>query len=755
MRGAVVTALCAALGALGLVGVSTGATQAGSVSSVGGLASSTAWVSPPAAYGEGAELNLPVVAADGTVLRADVYFPTAPCTGSACAHQPAAVAGGFPVLLQQTPYGKQNVAQGGSGFATEIPSLVTHGYVVVMADVRGTGTSGGTWGLFDPIQATDGATLARWAAQELPATGANHGGIETAVPGLAVNGQVGLFGASYMGINEFLTVGALDADGGPNPVRAMFPMITGNDLYRDVVTQGGIFNFEFSAAYLALLDGLGTVSPLFDPFEEQYTSSSDGGSSPSAFAQELAAFPVLAATHAGQVSQYDAPTVLGVETGGTQAFDQGEGFGSTGYWAQRNPINVLWRVVRDHIPVFLVGGWNDLFQRGELANYTGLQNAWFDQTTGAGVPLTAPMRPGQPASPRYQLLMGPWTHLTAGSGSDLGTLELEWFDSWLSGPGHVAGTPVSQTTTPMHLFELGSGAWDAQDHTGSWFDTADWPASAASSATGGAGAPAGTKYYFGPGASGAPLSGAGGTLTTSRPAGSSGADPVLYTGASDPCSLSTDQWGGGALQVLQGAAGSTFGWPCASNDSGLGDGPGALTYTSAPLRAPKVLAGPIDATVFATSTTADTELVATVEEISPSGQSVPLTTGALLGSLRALDTTRSWRASDGALLAPFHPYTQSSARPVVPGQVTEFDLEVFPTFAVVPAGWSVRLTLTTADTPHMLPTIAQGPALLGGVYQVQRTKAAASFVNLPLVSPSSFPTPCSASVCMPMSGGGF
>ena len=48
----------------------------------------------------GETANLPVTMADGTVLRADVYFPTDRGTQT-----PAP--GPFPVLLVQTPYGKR------------------------------------------------------------------------------------------------------------------------------------------------------------------------------------------------------------------------------------------------------------------------------------------------------------------------------------------------------------------------------------------------------------------------------------------------------------------------------------------------------------------------------------------------------------------------------------------------------------------------------------------------------------------------
>src|SRR5207302_306362 len=59
-----------------------------------------AWSPEPAGYGVVEQQNLPVTMSDGTVLRVNVYYPA---TGG----QPAA--GPFPVLLTQTPYGKDTV----------------------------------------------------------------------------------------------------------------------------------------------------------------------------------------------------------------------------------------------------------------------------------------------------------------------------------------------------------------------------------------------------------------------------------------------------------------------------------------------------------------------------------------------------------------------------------------------------------------------------------------------------------------------
>ncbi len=113
--------------------------------------------------------------------------------------------------------------------------------------------------------------------------------------------------------------------------------------------------------------------------------------------------------------------VLAVETG------QGDGAYDDAYWAARSPAHDLPAVVADHIPAFLVGGWNDLFESGEPMNYVGLQNIY------DGRPQTAAMTSGQAVTPRYQLLMGPWQHVTTGTGVNISALELEWFDTWLLG----------------------------------------------------------------------------------------------------------------------------------------------------------------------------------------------------------------------------------------------------------------------------------------------------------------------------------
>jgi hypothetical protein len=98
------------------------------------------------------------------------------------------------------------------------------------------------------------------------------------------------------------------------------------------------------------------------------------------------------------------------------------------------------------------------------------------------------------------------------------------------------------------------------------------------------------------------------------------------------------------------------------------------------------------------------------------------------------------------MLLPVHPLTEASQQPVVPGQLTREDIAVFPTMTELPAGWRLRVTITTADTPHLFPTATQLPRLVGGTYQVERSSAAASSVTVPLAPASAFDLPC-GSLC--------
>jgi uncharacterized protein len=612
-----------------------------------------AWTPEGATYGVGSETNLAVTMSDGTVLRANVYYPTDAATGREAA-------GSFPVLLSQTPYGKDQSSAGGSSQLSELSGqstyLVQRGYIDVVADVRGTGGSTGEWGLFDPVQGTDGATLVNWAAK-LPHS----------------DGDIGLLGASYMGINQFETA----ADAGSAHVKAMFPIIAGNDLYRDTAFAGGFPDIEFSSVYLALTGSLNLLMPATEANDNLATALTD---------------------HVHDLADFDASLLTGAETGGDAAYDQV-------YWGARNPVQYIPQIVKDGIPAFLIGGWYDLFQRGELLNYSGLQNAY------DGRPVLAPMSPTQPVTSRYQLIQGPWYHVTAGMGLsyhglDLNGLELAWFDHWLKG----VDTGITDTTTPLHLEDLASGAYA---------DVSRYPLDQATP----------TTYYLQP----------SGGLAPAAPPQSGGTDPLIYAGSQIPCTSSTEQW----FMGLGPLALSYFGLkdPCTQSVNLSQVGPGQQSYTTAPFTRPTTLAGPIGATLYASSTTTDTEWVVQLSDVAPNGNATALTSGLLEGNQRALNPSMTWYGPNGRPLLPYHPYTKVAQAPVVPGQVTRYDVEVFPTFDTLAPGHRLRVTIATSDFPHVLPSATQLPNLVGGVYALEHAAAYPSSVELPLVAGGARPLP--------------
>jgi putative CocE/NonD family hydrolase len=623
------------------------------------------WTPEKAIYGSASTNDIAVTGAGGTTIRVNEIYPTN------ASGQPAK--GRFPVLLTMTPYGK---GQGGSstpGSAATASSgaatggadnyLVQRGYIEVVEDVRGTGDSNGSWGLFDPIQQRDAIKVLKWAAHL-----ANS------------NGKVGTYGPSYLGIDQLLLAGAV---GKHSPLKATFPMVPANDIYRDTSFMGGLLDFEFSETYLGLTGALNTANPL-----------SDATSDP-AMLSDLAG---IESDHVNGLATYHATTTENILGGGDEAYDGA-------YWQARNPENVLARVAANHIPAYMVGGEFDIFQNGEPLNYAELQNAW------AGRGTTGPMAPGQRTTGRYQLIVGPWEHLN-GSSVDVDPLELEWFDTWLKGEK----TGMARTPTPLHYYDLGSGTFN---------ETSTYPFKGATP----------SRLYFG----------AGGTLTPSVPSSGSGSssspvpglpvplptptlpaatgDTIVWSPSGVPCGRSIDQWSMGGLSVPAGSAG--FLAPCATDDRLAQTGPWATSYTSAPLTRAETLAGPVTATVYASATTSQTQLVAELEEVTPNGTSYPLTEGALLGSLRAVNAKRSWTAG-GMTVLPYHPYTQASAKPVSPGTMTEYQIQIFPTLDTIAAGDSLRLTLSTADAPHLTPLPPQLPSLAGGVYTIGRSADAPS-----------------------------
>src|ERR1700710_1902096 len=106
---------------------------------------------------------------DGLRLDADIYRP--------------AIEGRYPVLLQRQAYGRRIAC----GICYAHPAwYAAHGYIVVVQDVRGRGTSEG---VFRPgeHEIEDGADAVEWAARLEGSTG-----------------DVGMYGFSYQAYDQLL-----------------------------------------------------------------------------------------------------------------------------------------------------------------------------------------------------------------------------------------------------------------------------------------------------------------------------------------------------------------------------------------------------------------------------------------------------------------------------------------------------------------------------------------------------------------------
>ena len=143
------------------------------------------------------ERNVAMKTRDGVTLYADIFRPKAD--------------GQFPVLLQRTPYDKNNgVSFGLQGAA--------RGYIMIIQDVRGRYTSEGEWYVFKH-ESEDGYDAVEWAAA-LPYS----------------NGKVGMWGGSYVGATQMLA-----AIAHPPHLAGLCPVVTASNYHENWTYQGGAF----------------------------------------------------------------------------------------------------------------------------------------------------------------------------------------------------------------------------------------------------------------------------------------------------------------------------------------------------------------------------------------------------------------------------------------------------------------------------------------------------------------------------------
>nr|WP_330252648.1 CocE/NonD family hydrolase [Nocardia sp. NBC_00565] len=351
--------------------------------------------------------DVPITMSDGTVLKANVYHP------ADAAGRP--IAEPTPTIVNLTPYTKlmaniadsvlaipgladplmqalhgfdlsayglsgiSDVAQALAGgtartFAVD-RKLVQSGYTQVVVDVRGTGFSQGTWQVFGEREQEDGVEVVDWAAAQ-PWS----------------NGRIGMSGISYSAINQLHT-----AERKPAALQAIFPIVPGSDLIRDVAAPGGALGIGFIPEWLLAVDGTklipDVVSMLAGKFD--WTWLADRVRDPFTFFNMI----IMAL--------------------GTQSVDQIPAELNS-VLDDQSPLRTAWigHPERIDVPTFVYGGWQDIFAYSSPRVYNAIK-----------VP-----------DSQKKLVMDNNYHVTTGSGmgddggpAALDVLQRAWFDKWLKG----------------------------------------------------------------------------------------------------------------------------------------------------------------------------------------------------------------------------------------------------------------------------------------------------------------------------------
>ena len=199
-----------------------------------------------------------------------------------------------------------------------------------------------------------------------------------------------------------------------------------------------------------------------------------------------------------------------------------------------------------------------------------------------------------------------------------------------------------------------------------------------------------------------------------------GADTLLPNPATGGCSRSTVQW----------TAGAGAGTPCETDSR-----PNDATSLSSdfPIATDLHLLGPMSARLWVGSVGGRDALVtARAEDVAPDGTTTQMSAGWDVISLRALDPQKTVYANR-LMTQPYHPFTQASVLPVPSdGSPVEVDVEIYPTGWTLPAGHKLRLTLQSADEPHLTASLPTGLNSAGATLSIYHDASHDSELVIPV-----------------------
>ena len=429
------------------------------------------------------------------------------------------------------------------------------------------------------------------------------------------NGRVGMYGPSYLGMVQFAA--AVQA---PPALTCLLPVVAPADYHGGLAYRQG-------ALQLGQLLGWYTLK---SAQTLQYRAAA--GEDVSADMPALLGHMTSMAADYRHLPAREAPAVSRILPAWQQWLDHEE---RDAFW---NGLSYAGRRDRITTPALHVGGWFDLFLGGTLDNFQTLSR------TAA----TDHARRNQ------ALIVGPWTH-----GDQTGTSgELNF---GLLASAQAAGLEQHQISFLRRF--AADGAQDARDWDGprvrlfvmgdnAWRDEDDWPLARTQW----------TRWYLHP----------DGSLSAAAPQPGAPASRFSYDPGQPVPTV------GGATLINGGPDGGVSWMGGARDQRAIEARPDVLSFTSEVLDGDVEVTGPLQVTLHAATSAADTDFTAKLVDVWPDG--------------------RAMGVADGIVRARYRDGT-GRANPITPGRVYEYPIDLIATSQVFKAGHRIRVDLSSSNFP--------------------------------------------------------
>jgi putative CocE/NonD family hydrolase len=292
------------------------------------------------------------------------------------------------------------------------------------------------------------------------------------------------------------------------------------------------------------------------------------------------------------------------------------------------------------VPALTIAAWYDIFQGGSLRNYLGMKEHAGNEAARAGQRLLVTIG-GHAGGGRH---IGDVDFGPAAAEFDENDLTLDWYDYLFLGKQNQ----FADAAKPVRIFVMGVNEWRNEE---------SWPLKRAKE----------TRYLLE--SAGKANSASGDGVLTTASAHAEPSDSYIY----DPANPVP-----------------TVGGPLCCDGTHLPAGPrdqkevearqDVLVYSTPPLEENIEVTGPVSLDLFAKSSAVDTDFTAKLVDVAPDGVAHNLT--------------------EGILRARFRESTTGEPKPITPGEVYEYKIDLWSTSNVFLKGHRIRLEVSSSNFPR-------------------------------------------------------